>query len=151
DLSKEELEAAWQALVGPDAAAAYRASRKLLASPDASVAFLRTRLSPVPPAEPGLAEKLVADLDNARFSTRERASRELEKLGRRAEPALRKALTGSPNEELRRRAAGLLARVAPDGLSAEELVQWRGLEVAEFAGTPEARRLLEELSRGAPG
>ncbi len=36
-------------------------------------------------------------------------------------------------------------------MSADELLQWRALKVAEYAGTPEARRFPEELGRGAPG
>jgi hypothetical protein len=151
DLKAEELEAAWQALAGQDAKAAYRASRKLLGAPGASVAFLRGRLRPVALLEPGKAERLVADLDDAQFAKRERASSELEKLGRLAEPALRRALAGKQNEEMRRRIFGLLARLAPEQMTTDELRQGRALEVLEYAGTPEARRLLEDLARGAPG
>jgi WD40 repeat protein len=151
ELTPQELETAWQALAGQDAKAAYRASRRLLGAPGASVAFLRTRLRPVTPLEPGKAERLVADLDDARFATRERAASELEKLGRLAEPALRQALAGKQNEEMRRRAFALLARLAPEEMSADELRQWRALEVVEYADAPEARRLLEALARGAPG
>jgi hypothetical protein len=150
-LSDAELEALWRALAGRDAAAAYDASRRLLASPGAAVAYLRGRLRPVPPLEPGRAERLVADLHDRRLATRRRAERDLEKLGRLAELALRQVLADPRNEEARRRAAALLARVAPDEMSAGELPQWRALEVAEYADTPEARRFLEELARGAPG
>jgi hypothetical protein len=151
ELIAEEFEEVWRALAGQDARVAYRASRRLLGAPGASVAFLRGRLRPVVPLDPGKAERLVADLNDARFATRERAARELEKLGRLAEPALRQALAGKPNEEMRRRAFALLARLAPEEMSADELRQGRALEVLEYAGTPEARRLLEELARGAPG
>jgi hypothetical protein len=52
---------------------------------------------------------------------------------------------------MRRRIVTLLARVAPDEMTTAELQQWRALAVVEYAGTPEARRLLEELASGAPG
>jgi hypothetical protein len=151
EVTGSELESMWRALAGRNAAAAYDASRRLLTSPDAAITFLRGRLRPVPPIEPGRPERLVADLGAARFATRQRAERELERLGRLAESALRKALTDPGSEERRRRVAGLLARVAPERMSANELLQWRALEVAEYAGTPESRRFLEDLARGAPG
>ncbi|MCI0464761.1 MAG: hypothetical protein L0Z62_48170 [Gemmataceae bacterium] len=151
DLSAEEREAAWKALGGPNAALAYRTVRRLLAAPGPSVALLRERIRPVSPPDPGRLEKLITDLDSARFATRDAAARALEKLGRLAEPALRKAAEASPNEELRRRAVTLLARLPTDGLGADELQRWRALEVLERAGTPEARRLLEDLAGGAPG
>jgi WD40 repeat protein len=151
ELSAKDLEQAWEALAGQDAKAAYRASRRLLSAPPASVAFLRTQLRPVAPLEPGKAERLVADLDDAQFAKRERAATDLEKLGRLAEPALRKALVGKQNEEMRRRVFALLARLAPEEMSTDELRQGRALEVLEYAGTPEARQLLLALARGAPG
>jgi dipeptidyl aminopeptidase/acylaminoacyl peptidase len=147
----EELQAAWKELGEPDARAAYRASRKLLGAPGASVAFLRGQLRPAAPLEAGKAEKLVADLSDAQFAKREQAATGLEKLGRRAIPALRKALAGKQSEEVRRRVLALLERLTPEEISAEEVQQRRALEVLEYAGTPEARRLLEELARGAPG
>jgi len=151
ELSAAELDAAWRELAGKDATAAYRASRRMLTARGASLAMLRQRLRPVPPLEAGLVERLIADLDSPRFATRERAAREIEKVGRLAEPALRRALAKDPNEELRRRVTVLLERVAPEAMSPDELQPWRALAVVEYAGTPEARRLLGELSQGAPG
>jgi WD40 repeat protein len=151
DLTAEDFDTAWAALAEQDAAEAHRTRQRLLESPAASVAFLRARIKPVKPLAAGQAERLIADLDNARFATRERAAKELEKLGRLASPALLKALKASKNDELRRRATGLLERLNPEELSEEELRQWRALAVVEFAGTPEARRLLQEWARGAPG
>jgi hypothetical protein len=151
DMTAEELDTAWAALAEQDAAEAHRARQRLLESPTASVAFLRARIKPVKPLAAGQAERLVAELDNAKFATRERAAKELEKLGRLASPALHKALKASKNDELRRRATGLLERLNPEELSEAELQQWRALAVVEFAGTPEARRLLQEWARGAPG
>ncbi len=151
DLSADELDGAWETLLREDAAPAGRALRRLLGAPGPSVAFLRERLRPVAPLKPDLLKRLIADLNSDRFATRQGAEKELAKLGRLAEPALRQATASSPNEEVRRRAEALLARLPADRLSAEEVRVLRAVEVLEYAGTAEARRLLEELAGGAPG
>jgi hypothetical protein len=94
--------------------------------------------------------KLIADLDADEFATRENASAELEKLGSAAVPALRRVLAGKPSEEVRRRTERLLDRLGGRGLTSDELLALRGVEVLERAGTPEAKELLKELAKGSP-
>ena len=83
-----------------------------------------------------------------RFDVRERAVRELEKLGERAEPAVRMALAGKPSLDARRRLEGLLNRPEVASLSAETVRQIRAVEVLESIGNPEAVRLLDKLAAG---
>jgi hypothetical protein len=145
-----ELAALWADLAG-DAAQSYQAIRALAASPEQAVSFLRERLKPVRPltaADRKRIARWLADLDSDRFEVRQRAAAELEALGEPAAPALRKAL-GSPSPEVRRRAEALLAKVDGPSLTPERLRALRAVEALEHAGTPEARRLLEALSRGA--
>jgi WD40 repeat protein len=139
----------WSALVGPDAAAAYRAVWALTASPEKAVPFLRERLRRVEPVEEKAVAKLVLDLDSPVFATRQQALEELSRMGRLAEPALRKALSGQPSLEVRRRVQQLLGQLAavPSG---ERLRALRALEALEQIGTPQARAALEALARGAP-
>ena len=77
---------------------------------------LRPRLSArellVEPVEEKTIAKRVLDLDSADFATRERASKALARLDRLAEPTLRKALTGQPSLEMRRRIQQLLEQLA---------------------------------------
>jgi hypothetical protein len=80
---------------------------------------------------------------------RDRASRDLEKLGRPAEATLREALRQKPSVEVRRRVELLLEKLNGPMTDAEALRELRGVEALELAGTPEARRHLERLSRGA--
>lgn len=150
DAAEKELTGWWDDLAGADAAKAYRSVRSLaLARPAAS--FLEKRLRPAapPPAEAAKRlEKLVADLDNDDFGKTEQASAELEKLADAAEPALRKALAGIPSTEMRKRIEALLAKWLNAGERPEVLRMLRAVEALEFAGTAEARRLLEALAKG---
>ncbi|HEY7425249.1 MAG TPA: hypothetical protein VH682_13540 [Gemmataceae bacterium] len=148
-LSEEDLQKAWEALGGDDAPAAYRAFGSLVRAPRQAISFLQQRLSPVP-ALPKRVTQLVADLDSDKFAARERATRELERLGKVAEPTLRKALEGSPSAELRRRAEHLLGRLDGAELSRARLQKLRAVEVLEFISTPETLKVLEELAKGAP-
>ncbi len=65
-------------------------------------------VAPARAPDPKQLERWLADLDDESFEARERASRELEKLGHAAAPALRKALAAKPPPEARRRIEALL-------------------------------------------
>src|SRR5262249_5404273 len=93
---------------------------------------------------------VLADLDSTDYPRRQAASRRLATLADPAGPALRAALKADPSPEKRRRieeALATLTGVPP----ANVLRDLRGVEVLERIGTPEARQLLGELARGAPG
>jgi hypothetical protein len=81
---------------------------------------------------------------------RERAAAELRKLGEPVRPFVRKALAGKLSTEARLRLERLRDRLDGEGLSANVLRALRAVEALEHTGTPEARRLLEALARGAP-
>jgi hypothetical protein len=57
-----------------------------------SVHFLKSHLRPIPAVEAKRLAQLIADLDDARFAVREKASTKLAKYGARAEPDLRETL-----------------------------------------------------------
>jgi hypothetical protein len=65
--------------------------------------------------------RLIGDLDCDRFTTREEAAAELERLEEGAKPALRKALEGQPSLEVRRRVEPLLRRMEEATQSPERL------------------------------
>jgi RNA polymerase sigma factor (sigma-70 family) len=146
------LQARWQDLDGADPVQAYEAIGELVGCSDAGVAFLKTRLSAVPPPNAAalrLAAKLAGDLDSEDFAVRQRAAQELEKLGGAAAGVLRKALSGRPTLEVRRRIGAIL-----DVLHAREASRRvrlsRALEVLELVATAQARDLLGELATGDP-
>jgi RNA polymerase sigma factor (sigma-70 family) len=138
----------WDDLLGADAGRAYAAACRLARSAD-GVRFLGRRLPPVGlPADADRVARLVKSLDSDEFAQREKASRELARLGEAAEPLLRKALEGEPAAETRRRLNEALENLSPEG---ERLRAGRAVEALELAGTPEARQVLESLARGVPG
>jgi RNA polymerase sigma factor (sigma-70 family) len=144
------LRALWEDLASPDAGRAYRAVLSTAAFPGRVVPLLKDRLPPAPrdlPQAKRLA-RLIADLDADAFDVREKAGRELDRLGEAAVPALRRALAGSPSAELRRRAEGLLEKWDPQTPTGETLRQLRAVEALELADTAEARRLLKEWADG---
>jgi len=94
---------------------------------------------------PGFGQgQFVAELDNDRFPVRQKASRELEKMGAITEPALRQALAEKPSLETSKRVARLLETIEKEKRvpSREKVSAYRCLEVLERMGTPEARRVL---------
>ncbi len=147
-LSPGRLRAAWEVLRSVDGKAAQQAVWELAGSPRASVPYLAERLRPVPRVDSEECARLVARLDAAAFAERERAAAELERLGEAVIPFLAKTLAGDPTPEVRRRLESLRDKLSgsPDRLRARRAVQ-----VLEFAGTPEARQLLEKLAGGAEG
>jgi hypothetical protein len=119
----------------------------MVRAPAQAVPFLKARLGRV--EAPNL-DKLIADLDNDDFEVREKATEKLIALGRAAEAAVRKAAaTGSA--EVKVRAARILEPLEK-GNSGDggRLRGLRALEALEAIGTPEARRVIEDVSKGAP-
>jgi hypothetical protein len=147
--SPAELEADWKDLAG-DAAVGYAAIGRLLASSGSAVAFLGKQLQK-PDPDAGRIGRLITDLDDAKFQTREQATKDLEAMAERAAPALRQALAGNPSAEAKRRLDALLDRLDGGVPSAESIRQMRAVEALELIGTADARRLLDQLAAGQSG
>jgi hypothetical protein len=114
-----------------------------------SVPFLASHLNPARPPDHERLRRLLAELDDDRFEVRQRAVAGLEGLGELAVPHLRKLLARRPSLEVRERAQQLLRKLARPILVGAPLREVRAVAVLEFAGTPEARRLLAALAKGA--
>jgi WD40 repeat protein len=148
-----DLEALCSALGSADAAAAHRAAWRLVAAGDAAVSLVAAHLRALA-SDGGRGKRiarLIGQLDDDSFDSRQEATDELRELGRWCEPALRLALAGRPSFEARRRIEGLLAdlegRPWPDAV----VRGVRAIQVLEQTGTPEARRALAEVVAAAPG
>jgi hypothetical protein len=76
-------------------------------------------------------DRWLADLDSESFEARDRAGKELEKLGHAAAPALRKALAGKPSAEARHRIEVLLG--ALHGIDLRDVKVPAGVTVLEVS------------------
>src|SRR5262249_15064542 len=153
-LAEKKLEEFWNQLAGSEADKAYQAVWVLQEAPN-TVDYLTKQLKPAqaPKVDPDLDKRIakwIADLDADLFATREKASNELELLGRRAENALRDALKKDPPLEMRRRIDDLLDLLQPTAIPPERLREIRAVAVLENITTRAARDLLEALAKGHP-
>ncbi len=146
----EEATGAWKDLASRDAALAFRARGLLASTPKNAIPLLSKHLHPAKSADPQRLRQLLTDLDSEQFAVRQKAQEELEKLGDLAEPALRKALEDKPTLEVLKRVQAILERQRSPVTKPEVLQALRGVAVLEDIGTPEARRLLNELAQGTP-
>jgi hypothetical protein len=147
-LDAKRLEAAWTDLASRDARKAYRSVWLLALRPREAVPFLKDRLHPASADEVQRIVRLVADLDSDRFAERERASRELRRIGLAALPALRRALDGKPSLEMGRRIERLLQDIETEIPPPDVRRAARAVAILESAGGAEARQLLEALAGG---
>src|SRR5262249_3743944 len=150
-LSRGDLKVLWTDLAGPDAREAYRAIWTLAAAPEQALPFLQARLRPVVAVAPApRIARLIADLDDERFETREKATQELARLGSQAGPALRKVRDNPPSLEVRRRAERLLVKLGRPAPSPQELRLVRAVQTLEEIGKPAAEQVLKTLAKGHP-
>jgi WD40 repeat protein len=148
DVAQGRLMDLWLELVARKAGAA-RAGWKLAATPEDAIPFLKDRLRQVAAADDRV-RRLIAGLDDDDFNVREKASRELERLGAEVALPLQRALDGSPSAEARRRLRRILdkVKIPKGGKDSEARNLSLALAVLEEIGTPDARRALEELAKG---
>lgn len=150
-LTHEEAKQAWNDLADADAAKAHRTIWSLVADPERALALLREHLHPVVGIDAHRLARFLADLDSNEFTIREKATRELRKMGEQARPALRAALKDKPSLELRQRAQGLLDDLDSAELFGESLRDRRAIAVLEHIADADARQLLRVLAAGASG
>jgi hypothetical protein len=129
---------------------AYPIAWALMGNPDKAVAVLKKRLEPDRGASDKEISELITNLASPKFAQRDPALKRLKEIGTRALPLLEQALKKSPNLETTRRIEELL-RTVETALTPEALRDLRGLQILEMVGTPEARAVLTDITRGDPG
>jgi WD40 repeat protein len=151
DLGIDDVVSLWNELAGDDASKAYKAVRTLAGNPKRALPLLRKHLVPAEAVDPNVLDQLLADLESEKFTTRNKAKEELEKLGELAVPALQKLLNSDPPLETRRRIEPLLAKQLGGVLTNEQLRVVRAVELLELMASNDAREILVSLAKGAPG
>jgi WD40 repeat protein len=147
--NQAEAPGLWADLTNPDAAKGVAAVARFLDHPAEALAFLKEHLKPAaaPPAEQ--VKSLIADLANPTFKTREAAEKRLHEFGEQIEGSLQDALKANPTPEARNRIKALREALAPTNVpQPEALRSIRAVWVLERIGTPEAKKFLEELTKG---
>jgi RNA polymerase sigma factor (sigma-70 family) len=147
-LTPSQLEDCWIELANEDAVKAYDAVWALAAAPEQAVRFLGKHLPSVPQPEAKSLARLIVDLDSDEFRVREKATKDLSKLGDAAALAVRQALERKPTLEMRRRLQQLLDQSR--NWVAERLREHRAIQALEHIGTRQAKEVLKNLAAGAP-
>jgi WD40 repeat protein len=152
-LARARLESQVKQLAVDDVEKADKAMWNLTRAGNEAVSVLKEHLKPVALPNEKKLKQLIQDLGSDDFDARKQATEELEQLGELAEPSLRKRLEEKPELEVQKRIDELIERLekwqhgpvtSPDRLSALRMI-----EVLEHIGTTEARKLLEDVSKGA--
>jgi hypothetical protein len=142
-----DLAAHVQDLAGDNAEQAYASVWELVGAPKEAVAFLGEQRALFERADGQAIRRWIGDLDSDKYPERERASQELGLILDEAEPQLKKALSGNPSAEARRRIE-LLLQARSAGITGRELQRLRVVEVLEHIATPAAVAVLRKLATG---
>ncbi len=147
-LTEQQLNHAWEALASHDAAHAYRAVWTMIATPDHSVPFMQKHLHAPSQqiVDSSSISQLMTRLDDDSPFVREQATDALARLGKAAEPALRRAVASTDSAEVRLRARMLLEHLQGVFWAPDALQRLRAIRVLEHAGTAQARKLLRTLA-----
>jgi len=140
DVSPERLLAAWESLADP--VQVYQGVATLVSAKQA-VPFLNEKLKPTIAADATQVARLVEQLDDTAFATRQKATTALERMGLAAEPALRKLLESKPPLEVARRVEHILAVIQKQRAQVQH-----GMQALSLHGSPDALKLILSLADG---
>jgi dipeptidyl aminopeptidase/acylaminoacyl peptidase len=148
-LTAKELGQMWNDFASDDEATVYSTVQAFTARPKQAVEFLGKQLKGPAPLDADRIDKLLRDLDNDDFETREKAQQELQNGGELVEKALKKiAMEKKLPIEAERRVAEVLQVYAGRSVYIEQRCQRGALEVLERLGTPEAKKVLQTFADG---
>jgi WD40 repeat protein len=149
-LASEEMAALWDDLGKDDTPQALAAMWRLQEDPDATAAFLETKVPLIPAPAADELNALIRELNSEQFKERDAATRKLKKLGRAAEAALRGALKSQPSLEQKQRLEALLsAPVTAAWPRGENLYAARVVAILEARPTRATRRVLHVWAQRA--
>jgi RNA polymerase sigma factor (sigma-70 family) len=142
----EKSAALWRSLIGVDGPSAYKAFWGMLDQPDAAVATVAEQGSAfVAKVDPAQVRKWIADLDSAKFATREAAEKELAAHLRAAVPLMKEELAKASSTEQRARLQKLV-----DEWEAYRPRWMRAVSLLSHVGTPAAKDVLRRWAEADP-
>jgi hypothetical protein len=149
ELTDKQMQGIWTEMGDKDSIKGVQGCAMLYGAKKA-VAFLKDNLKAKEekggPVDAKTIADLIAKLDSEDFEEREKAEADLAKIGEPVATALQKALRETKSAEQRMRLQRLVEKVKEP---AERIQARRGLEVLIALGTPEAKELVETLSKGS--
>jgi RNA polymerase sigma factor (sigma-70 family) len=123
--------------------------------PDIAIRLFREKWPPAKqPIDLEHIRRLITDLDDRRFSQRESATTQLQKVGRAAQDELQKELARGPSPEAKQRIESILTRLALPVTaehSTDDARELRAVWALELSGTAAAERLLSEWAEAGTG
>ncbi len=143
------LENAWIDLAKTESRAAFKAEGRFLATPTEATRFFAERIKPAEAPDVKRIRQLIADLDDAKFTVRENASKTLSDLDERTKPYLEEAIKTAKSAELVDRARKILDE--PKKITPEQLRQIRAVQVLELINDDESKNLLKKWAGGFKG
>jgi hypothetical protein len=150
-LTGNDMTALWADLANPDVDKADAAWRKLGATGDGAVPFVRKQIRSiaVPAVDLKTIKRLVSELDSDQFAIRDRATRELMAAGELAIDPLHHHLERGVSAEAKRRIHDVLKKLGQPVLTIERMRVLEAIELLEQLRTAKAIALLEETEGDA--
>jgi hypothetical protein len=146
-----QLEKLWDELSSDNELRLQRVLSAFRIAPKLSVDVLRKRLPAVTREEQAKVERWMTDLDAAAPATRESATQELLRAAHRFAPLLEERKKAAGPGEVHNRLTFVLNRMVREAPPAALIRELRAVALLERMATAEARKLLDELAKGASG
>ncbi len=149
ELNDKQMQSIWVEMGDKEAMKGVQGCAMLYGAKKA-VPFLKDNLKVTEekdgPVDAKTIAAMIAKLDSEDFEEREKAEADLAKIGEPVASAIQKALRETKSAEQRMRLQRLAEKVKEP---ADRIQARRGLEVLLALGTPEAKELIETLSKGS--
>jgi hypothetical protein len=137
----------WDALAA-EPTKAHTVVWTLAQAPERALRVLRKPLLAEAEPDDQQIRRWINDLGKQEFAARQAATQQILTHSPLTEPHLRMALKDGPPLEMRRRIAELLKTIETDVPPSRYLRFERAFQILEMLGTPDARELLSELTKG---
>lgn len=141
----------WDTLNDSNGINAFNAMSQLQLAPELTIKLFKANLKPSDNVQTDdeKIKKLISNLDSPRYVVRETAMKDLERLGRTALPEVNRMRAKKDiSAELQERLDQLILKLNKPDTTNVHLRPLRAIEILERLNTPEAKQILETLTKG---